>query len=290
MSYSYSLLRFVPDPARGEFVNFGLLVGDDEAKDWELRLIQNYRRAKALDDRGVLTLALSFADRLETHIQALENLPETAAVLPISTELISRLSTEMLNVVQITAPTPIVAATAAEALDVLAEEMLVDPAARRYRFQKKHRAIADTRRAYRRHHVPPESLEERAPVASGAYDGMFDFAVFNGGVVQLVHCWSFQLPNQDELAEQVKAWAWVVRSLREHGGVLRVPGREVEVPQGDQIEIAAVAVPPMDGQEDTHAYEEARAAFAETGVRELPPEEADELGARAAERLHASAV
>lgn len=38
-------------------------------------------------------------------------------------------------------------------------------------------------------------------MTSGAYDGMFDFAVFNGRAVQLVQCWSFQLPNQADLAE-----------------------------------------------------------------------------------------
>jgi hypothetical protein len=192
----------------------------------------------------------------------------------------------MRNVVQLSAPAPVAASSAEEALDLLADELLVDPMARRYRFAKKHSAVGVTRRAYREHQVPQESIAERAPVVSGAYDAAFDFAVFNGRAVQLVQCWSFQLPDQVQLAEQVKAWAWVVRELREHGGVVRAGGREIEVPQGDELEIAVVAVPPMDDQENTHAYAEARAAFAETHVRELRPEEADELGARAAERLH----
>src|SRR5437867_989206 len=108
MSYTYSLLRFVPDPARGEFVNFGLLVGDDDAGDWELRLIQNLRRAKAIDERGALQVALAFVDTLETHIGALEQLPETATVQPISTELVELLATEMRNVVQLSDPAPVV--------------------------------------------------------------------------------------------------------------------------------------------------------------------------------------
>jgi hypothetical protein len=283
--YSYSVLRFVPDPARGEAVNLGLLVGDDDAREWELRLIQNFRRAKAVDDHGVLQLALSFVDQLETHIEALEQIPESSSVLPISSELVARFAGEMQNIVQLTPPVPVVAASAEEALDLLSDELLVDPAARRYRFLKKHPAVGATRRAYRKHHVPDEAIEQRAPIVAGAYDGAFDFAVFNSEALQLVQCWSFQLPNQAELAEQVKAWAWVVREVRERGGTLRAGGREIHVPSGDEFEIAAVFIPPADGQDDVRAYEEARAAFEETHVFALEPDQADELGARAAERL-----
>lgn len=285
MSYHYSLLRFVPDPARGEFVNFGLLVGDDDAREWELRLIQNYRRAKAIDEGGVLNLALGFVDRLESHIAALEELPETATVSPISIDLVGTLASEMRNVVQLSEPTPVAAGSAQEVFDMLMDELLVDPLAQSHPFEKKHRAIGSTRRAYREHHVPDEAIAQRAPVTSGPYDGTFDFAVFNGRVVQLVQCWSFQLPNQVELAEQLKAWAWVVREIRDRGGELRIAGRTVTVPDGEGVEVAAVAIPPREDQQDTHAYVEARAAFEETSVLELRPEDADRLGLSAAERL-----
>jgi hypothetical protein len=55
-----------------------------------------------------------------------------------------------------------------------------------------------------------------------------------------MQCWSFQLPNQAELAEQVKAWAWVVRGLRKQGGSLQLGEREIAVPAGTDVEIASV--------------------------------------------------
>jgi hypothetical protein len=289
MTYTYSLLRFVPDPARGEFVNFGILAGDDDAGDWELRLLQNYKRAKAIDETGALKVALGFVDDLEAHLAALENVPETAAVAPLSLELVGRLSEEMQNVVQVTAPAPVVATSAREALDILYDQLLVDPQARTYPFEKKNRAYATTRRAYRQHQIPDESFAERAPLTTGpdgAYDGVFDFAIFNGQAVQLAHCWSFQIPNQIELADQVKSWAWVVKEIRNGGGTIRVGDRDVHIPGGVDLEIAAISVPPLEGQEDTHAYDEARAAFNETNVRELRTDDADALARRAAELLH----
>jgi hypothetical protein len=47
----YSVVRFVPDPARGEFVNVGAIVGSEESSEWGLRQIENPVRARAVDDR-----------------------------------------------------------------------------------------------------------------------------------------------------------------------------------------------------------------------------------------------
>lgn len=55
-----------------------------------------------------------------------------------------------------------------------------------------------------------------------------------------------------------------------------------------ELEIYAIAIPPVAGAESP-AYEEARAAFAENDVIELPPDEADRVGERAAEALGAAA-
>jgi hypothetical protein len=165
-------------------------------------------------------------------------------------------------------------------------EFVVDPAAHRFRFQRKHQAIASTRRAYREHQVPPEAVNEKASVSAGPYAGTFDFAVANGRVVQLVQCWSFQLPNQAELAEQVKAWAWVVRELADQGGVLHVgEARNIEVPPRD-VEVMSVFIPPQQDQ-DAPAFDEARAAFQETGVTQLTPDQAGVIGERAAMLLEA---
>ncbi len=53
MTYWMSVVRFVPDPARGEFVNVGAIAGSDETEEWEVRAVANWRRAKLVDDRNV---------------------------------------------------------------------------------------------------------------------------------------------------------------------------------------------------------------------------------------------
>jgi hypothetical protein len=283
MPYCYSMLRFVPDPARGEYINIGAIAGDDETGDWELRQVQNLKRAKSVDDCDRLWIALSFIASIEEHIQALDQLPDLGRE-PMSTKLLERWADEMQNVVQLSRPAPLVADTAEAALDVVFSQLIVDPATPRFRFEK-HRAIRLTRQAYRSHGVSDDAIAMRANVTAGSYGHAFDFAVYNSRrVFQLVQCWSFQLPNQAELAEQVKAWAWTVYALRQHGGTLTLAKRSLEVPPGEQLDIASVYIPPKPEQE-APAFHEASAAFKEVQVSAVAIDRADQIGGRAANLL-----
>lgn len=282
MNYVYSVVRFVPDPARGEAVNFGALAGDDESGDWELRTISNFGRVRSIDDRNALGAALSFIDDIEDHIAALDQLPGFTQE-PLSRALVERWSQEMRNVVQFTPPTPVVAASAADALDLVFDELLVDPARREYRFLKKHRAVASTSEAYRGARLPEEAIARRLRVDAGEFHDAFDFGVHNGRLVQLVRCWSFQLPGQVQLAEEVKAWAWMVERLKELGGTAASEARRFELGP-DDVDIAVVYVPPVEDH-PSPAFEEAAAAFEALEVRAVDTEHADEVATEAARRL-----
>lgn len=279
MTFHYSMLRFVPDPARGEFVNLGAIVGDDDSGEWDVRILSSLKRARALDEEDRLTTALGFVTELEDRVASLEE--DEGEDLTIAT--LEALAAEMRNVVQLSRPAPVLAHDAAGALDLVFEEMILDPATRRYPFEKKHRALAAARAAYRTHAVPAEAIARKAPVRAGPYETRFDYAVHNGQAVQLVQCWSFQLQNQRELAEQVKSWAWTVAALHDRGGLLRGDDM-VEVPVEAGVEVAVVFIPPADDG-DSLAFEEAQGAFTDTGVLQLRPEAADVLGEHAATRL-----
>ncbi|MDQ3631718.1 MAG: hypothetical protein M3417_10715, partial [Actinomycetota bacterium] len=228
-----------------------------------------------------LSSAVAFATGLGRRIDAIEQLPGSG-LEPLSLDSLNQLASEMQNLVQLTPPAPVVAESAEAALDLVFDQLVVDTTGQRHRFKKKHPAQRSTREAYRAHGIPSAAIEQSAKISSGAYGDTFDFAVHNGHAVQLVQCWSFQLPNQDDLAERVKAWSWVVHELRQRGGRVRTDRGELEVPS--QTEIAAVSIPPIDGAE-APAYAEAREAFRENGVREVSLEQADSVGATAADLL-----
>lgn len=278
MPYKFSLIRFVPDPARGEFVNIGAIATDRDEEDWAVRWISNYTRAKVLDSEGYLAAAKAFTATLDERVSDSERLvPDAEAP---SLRWLRGLAVDMNNVIQLSDPAPVVADSAEAALDLVFERLVVDPARTTYRFRKKHQAQAATRRAYRAHHVPEAAVDRQTHVVSRAYDFQFDFAVRNGRAVQIVQCWSFELPNQAELTEQVKAWAWMVHELRENGGHMRA-GANVDVPA--DVDVAAVYIPPADGA--SPAFAEAQDAFGELGVTAASYEDADTVGAQAARLL-----
>src|SRR5664279_1280824 len=89
VAYFFSTVRFVPDPARGEFINLGAIAGDDESQDWALRQISNLKRANAIDSAGRLPAALDFIGRLEERLPVED---EEATAGEITVEQLTRLS------------------------------------------------------------------------------------------------------------------------------------------------------------------------------------------------------
>lgn len=286
MRFVYSIVRFVPDPARGEFVNVGAIVGSEESSEWQYRQVENPARARALDERQTLDAAWSFLDRVGRQIDDFERAGETLFNPPVelSEAWMERMYLDHRNLVQLSRPSPMVAANADEAMDRIFDDLVVDPERRRHPFQKKHAALAAVRAAYRAHSVEKaKNLRERVSLATDHHRERFDFAVTNGKVVQLTHTWSFQVPDQDQLAEQVKAWGWTVRDVRRGGGEVAISsGEKWDV--GADVDIEVVYVPPLDEQR-APALRDALTVFREVNVRSHAIDGADSVGLRAHELL-----
>ena len=61
--YTYSVIRYVPDVFRGEFVNVGILVGRED-EDWEVRQLSNLRRARAIGKASQLDVAMALLSEI----------------------------------------------------------------------------------------------------------------------------------------------------------------------------------------------------------------------------------
>ncbi len=261
--FLYSALRFVPDPARGEFVNIGLLIGSEQTNEWQLRTIENLRRAKALDSMGVLNQALAVLMDLRTDLdsfsysaQGLFEISERfAPSLQAGEEWLKRLHEDWQNVIQLSPPAPIVADNIKKATDILFDELIVDRKSTKRRPPSKSAAYSNVRKAYNRA-LPQGSIEERCLVRSTDYSDKVDFVIANGTVVQLTHTWSFQI-NDEHLKDRVKAWAFTVEDVRARGGETQFHDRLVEVPKG--VPINVVYLKPVPSQRV--AFAEAKSAF-----------------------------
>jgi hypothetical protein len=281
MPYFFSLLRFVPDAARGEFVNLGAIAGDSEVVDWDLRLISNMKRARAIDSEGHLPAAMSFLAELQERLPVEED-DETSFAL----EDLNELAASMNNVIQLTRPEPIVASDAAEALDLLWRDLLLDPEGNAsHRYKNTLRAIGAINRAYREEKLPSESVKRTVDLTAGRFADRFDFVVHNGEAVQLVKCFSFQRPNQAELIKDVKSWGWLMHELREQGGTV-LPRTGDALDAREDLSVGSVYVAPANGH-PTDAFEQAQEIFAEVKVEARPYTDARPIARIAQERLAA---
>ena len=285
LRFVYSLVRFVPDPARGEFVNVGALAGSEESSEWDIRRIGNPRRARALGSPEALGAVWSFIDQvgavLDRYQESLHELFD-AEVSP-SEDWLDGLHRDYRNIVQLSPPTPMVAETVEEALDKVFDLLIVDPDQRRHSFRKKNEVLAALRRAYKKESIKGEVLRERVMLDTPHHRERFDFAVANGSALQLAHSWSFQVLDQDSLSESVKSWGWTVRDVQASGGLITVDGGEnLEVDRDVDIEVAYI--PPAEGQ-DSPALREASNVFDELGIEPVPVEQARHVARRARDLL-----
>ena len=199
MRYVYSVIRFVPDTVRGEFINVGILVGSDKSSEWDIRTLGSLKRARTLDEKGLLPLVWTFIDdigrQLDRYNEAIQLGLFGSDEGQISEEWLTQICQQSRNVVQFSNPAIIDADDVNAAINALFEQFIVVPEARRVQFKNKHAALAAMRRAYRDAGLRRgQHFDEGANVRGHHHKERFDFVVANGHAVQLTQTWSFQVP------------------------------------------------------------------------------------------------
>lgn len=127
LKYVYSVIRFVPDPAKGECVNVGVIAGNELTGEWQVRQVSNFGRCHRLAPDATIRPVMEFLDALTQQIEEAEDDGQT---LSVSTEAwLNGLWQRQQNIVQLSRPAPIMADSVEQALDILFEEMVIDPAA-----------------------------------------------------------------------------------------------------------------------------------------------------------------
>jgi hypothetical protein len=214
MRYHYSVVRFVPYPVRGEFINVAVIAGSDESGEWGVRRVENPLHALRLGgDRDRLSAVWRYLDSVEGRItSASEAAAQASGAAGMSIAWLEEEYAYHRNLVQLTSPVPVAAKTVQEALNGMFDLFVVDPekAARHTRKA----AINALRGAFLGTDLPSSYLHERVTAAVGPQQIPIDFAVANGHLVQLAHAWSFGGRRPQTTVQQVKAWSWTVRDLR----------------------------------------------------------------------------
>lgn len=275
MRYDYWVVRYVPDPLRGEFVNIGVIAGRDA--DWSIRRVSNLRRASRIG--GSATMAEQFLRRIEESIT--ERFDEVQSLLPSRHDVafnrgrIEDLRQRMNNIVQISEPRPVLAGSAHEAVELAFELMIVD-IDHEVRHRSRTRVVHRLREAFDLrpelvHHVAQHQL-----VAVGAQTTPIDFAVQSRTVRQMSQVWAFDVKDTRNLQTQIRAWNYLVGLLREDGGVLKSKHGRVGPQIPRQVDINAVFTSP-NSDEGAQQLEIARQGWKRLGVDAIPSTESQSV-------------
>jgi hypothetical protein len=107
--------------------------------------------------------------------------------------------------------------------------------------------------------------------------------------VQLAHGWSFQSNEPTITVQQIKAWSWTLRDVRDGEGIVQVRDRgelrSYDVPENVAIDV--VYVPP-ETDEGRRSLDEALEVFDHLQVTALSVLEAGRVGEQARQLLERS--
>ena len=283
MRFEYSVIRYVPDVGRGEFVNAAVIVvGQGGAA---MRAALSPKRVGHLrDGKAHVRTAGKYLSAVGKQIDEMASNPSLS-----DPEWLHELVVRNRQLVQLTEPTPIVGDDADSLADILAAELLT-PIEHRHRGITRTRARAALGEELRSLRDELEELDEDVTlfesvdvVAGDDQTIRMDFAIRNGEVRQLSHAFAFA-SKTDQVRRQVnrdvKAWAWVVDNLRESGGQLKLKnGQRLELNSG--LDIGVYVVPPESGSDEM--FEQSLHTFDQL---EIPvAEQPEEIAERARELL-----
>src|SRR5438046_5751217 len=106
MKLTYAVIRFVPDSARAEFINVGLLVGDEPSGSCQVTIDNTRRLAYAIADRATVDTVWSYLGDLKV---GLERHRAQWKDFSFSSEWLRGHSFEAGNLLQFSPPAPVAA-------------------------------------------------------------------------------------------------------------------------------------------------------------------------------------
>lgn len=282
--FTYSVIQITPKLSAGESVNVAIIAGNDQLGDWAMRRIQDDRRARRFCGIDALVAATEFMEEIEERIDAMSDrnvaewldasLGEPSA--SISEQLIDEFSTRRRGVVHLSPPTPVLADSAENALELLGPEFLVESVPRVFTRLTKKQVVAELRSVYETAGISSDNLRQRPMLHVGNEKQFYflgDFAIATDQVLQICNAWSFQIADLEAVNRNVQAWGWNMRALRDHGGVM--DAGQIAVPSDVEVQ---VIIAPDSNIESRRAQSAAELVFHEVNALVVPYNERQRVG------------
>ena len=273
MSYLYWTLRYVPNVARGEFTNIGILCGRD-GQDWALRFDTQSvgNRGQLGKDLGELRPWINWFKRRVGRDTSFD-----IEGVTVSEAWVAHLRARQSNAIQFSEAKPVAAPSAEAAINILFPHLVEREVVSRRRSvnRVKMRAeVSDTLRdefdlvANRDFFVKPKAT-------IGKQRSVFDFLRPQAGAGSLTNVWAFNVSDVESLEQQVQASNYFLTRLRDKGANLQLPQDRALAVLSD-AHVGVIYDPPTLQRESnwrSDVFEGAKEAWALNGVTTISLEQ-----------------
>jgi hypothetical protein len=269
VAYTYWVLRYVPVPVRGEFINIGVVVGG-HGSEWAIRRIHDLGRANRLG--GSPPEAANWLLRLENLISPIPTYFDNSLDLRLRKRDIApdeswmeRLRRQQENNFQISEARPVVASSADEAADRLFDLLVVSPTERAMPRGRTRAVRALKEEVYLR--LPGRSYQSDVRLVAGAQRTRLEFAFGRSKITQLTQVVAFDVRAVDHLATTIQSSSYTFSRLRRQGAVLLNPRRKNQGEQAIERDVALrVLYVPPETPEQIDVYKMATDAWQDLGM------------------------
>ncbi len=277
--YHYSVIRFVPSPARGEFVNLGLIVGSDDTGEWVIDVAKSRARATKLDDHNVFPLVAANLQQLQSSIESYSDTEVFAPEIDPSIDWLFELARDSQSLLQFSVPSIILAPSAESALERLGTLLVVDPIRTGRSQITKQSVVSQLWSALQRKNLGRDNLKKHATLDTSKTRTTVDVVAHNGVVQDITQCWSLQVKDTDKIMDDIKSWAWTMKTLRDHGGAIHAEKATLIVPT--DVRLGVVYAP----SERESVTDEALEVFTGVGAEHHTVEQVEEYAEAVAAML-----
>lgn len=289
MRFVYSTAQYLPDIARGECVNVGIVVGSDESSEWDILTLSNPQRARRFGDPDTFEDVISFIDILKDQLDAYREKDEADQEylrevfehdLEPCEDWLTSLSTLDRSILRFTPPAPMTADSLSDAIRYVSDLKLVESPRHERNGMSRRKVSGRLRSAYHGSELDDGDLYEQVVLSTAAHRGSFDFAVANGSLLQLAHSWSFVAPPRD-LAQQIMTWGWKIKSGIDRGATITTK-TGLSWPLESEVEIAVVYALPT-AEDSDELFAEGQSVFDTLEIDHFPLKSVNDIALRACE-------
>ena len=220
----YSIVRYVPDPGRGEQLNVGVVVGCEGAPYFGARFLpqQQAGRLRALgfdDDFGFLR---DLASEFRASAVKPERLPLEGLGGPWDLEVLDKAATEWANTIQFS-PLRVAVHGEPEVLlnDLYERHVSVSRHPRRRPERDKRWIKSKVSRTLRQaifenfpDREPGDVVQPNRRVEGEFEEHRFDYGLANSKLLRLIQTFSFEVQDREALKVEIDATAWAIDDLR----------------------------------------------------------------------------